>query len=160
MLALLMIYQLVNQERHRDLRSPFSDTKRGPLRTKWVLYYLLFPRMFTLCIQLASFSIYRKMIKLYYDLDTIRFRLSMNLTTEAEKINLIRAATSLRTKIAKFLSSTYRKNKLIANSTPRNPDPYGFEGIFARDIDTGELLSYEIDKLRTLSVIVNALWFN
>ena len=99
---------------------------------------------------IGEFSIYRKMIKLYYDLDTIRFRLSMNLTTEAEKINLIRAATSLRTKIAKFLSSTYRKNKLIANSTPRNPDPYGFEGIFARDIDTGELLSYEIDKLRTL----------
>ncbi|CAI4035316.1 hypothetical protein SMKI_12G4670 [Saccharomyces mikatae IFO 1815] len=126
----------------RYQKRPFED-EMGPILS------LISSHVYSM-YSIGEFAIYRKMIKLYYDLDTIRFRLSMDLTTETEKINLIRAATSLRTKIAKFLSSTYRKNKLVANYTPRNPDPYGFEGIFARDINTGELLSYKIDKLRTL----------
>ncbi|CAI4047115.1 guanine nucleotide exchange factor DCK1 SKDI_12G4460 [Saccharomyces kudriavzevii IFO 1802] len=126
----------------RYQKRPFKD-EMGPMLS------LISSHVYSM-YSIGEFTIYRKMIKLYYDLDTIRFRLSMDLTTETEKINLIREATSLRTKIAKFLSSTYRKNKLIANSTPRNPDPYGFEGIFARDISTGELLSYDIDELRIL----------
>ncbi|KOG98089.1 guanine nucleotide exchange factor DCK1 DI49_3919 [Saccharomyces eubayanus] len=121
---------------------PFKD-EMGPILS------LISSHVYSM-YSIGEFAIYRKMIKLYYDLDIIRFRLSMDLTTEREKVNLIRAATSLRTKIAKFLSSTYKKNKLLSNSTPRNPDPYGFEGIFARDINTGELLTYDIEKLRTL----------
>ncbi|XDT15723.1 Dock homology region 2 [Nakaseomyces glabratus] len=99
---------------------------------------------------LGEFEIHTKLVGLYYELDNIRLRLRLQLTTEIERIKLIRAANSLLAKISKFISSKGRTNRFLIQSKSSNPDPYGFEGIFARDIITGELLSYHDTELRTL----------
>ncbi|KAL3231494.1 DOCK-like protein 1 [Nakaseomyces bracarensis] len=98
----------------------------------------------------GEFDIYSKLVGLYYDLDNIRLRLRMHLTTDIERIKITRAANSLLAKISKFISSKGRTNRFLLDVRSSNPDPYGFEGIFARDIITGELLSFDKIELRTL----------
>lgn len=98
----------------------------------------------------GEFEIYSKLVGLYYDLDNIRLRLRLQLTTDIERIKITRAANSLLAKISKFISSKGRTNRFLLDVRSNNPDPYGFEGIFARDIITGELLSFDTIDLRTL----------
>ncbi|CCF56003.1 hypothetical protein KAFR_0A05680 [Kazachstania africana CBS 2517] len=99
----------------------------------------------------GEFIIYEKLTSLFYELDNIRLKLLFGLTTESERILLIRSASCELSKISKFISSKGKPNKFLLNNTaPIAPDPYGFESVFARDVNTGKLLSFDDTNLQTL----------
>lgn len=113
-----------------------------------------------------NFPIFEKITQLYYQLDTMRLFLTYELTTEAEKVMVIRSASWLLINISKFLASKDKKLGLSEQhsshayephysniASHENADPLGFESIFARNIFTGELPSYE---LGTFSTFVSA----
>lgn len=100
----------------------------------------------------GEFTIYEKLIELYYELDSIRLRLQFNLTTDSERITIIRTSTCLLTRISKFISSQGRSNRFFLKDAPASSDPYGFEGIFSRDINNGELQEYDTTGLQKLVV--------
>lgn len=118
-----------------------------------------------------EFIIYDNLIKLYHNIDRLRFKLKYNLTTERDKVRIIRTSCELLAQISKYFSTKGRTNKLHLtassnlgsnlitdtgsniSTTKHNPmlsDPYGYEGIFARDIVTGNLLQFNDSSLKTI----------
>ncbi|CCD27149.1 guanine nucleotide exchange factor DCK1 NDAI_0J02570 [Naumovozyma dairenensis CBS 421] len=113
----------------------------------------------------GEFKIYENLKDLYYELDNIRLRLQYSLITASERIKIIRTASCLLGRIAKYIASKGKSDKFynetgstvpnirsLASVAPTNidQDPYAFEAIFARDINTGELLDYESSDCQTL----------
>ncbi|EDO16685.1 hypothetical protein Kpol_1052p32, partial [Vanderwaltozyma polyspora DSM 70294] len=98
-----------------------------------------------------EYMIYYKLIQLYQELDRIRLRLRFHLTTEREKIRITRSAASFLPKLSKFISSRDKSTKSDGSPSKSKSvytDPSGYEGIFSRDIDTGELCSIKDSKLK------------
>lgn len=98
----------------------------------------------------GEFALFEKLTKAFYELDAIRSKLQFNLLTSYELIKVRRLASSLLASISKLIAS---QNKAYTGTTSFNQvtvDPSGAEGILARNIDTGELLSYEDDGLQSL----------
>lgn len=98
----------------------------------------------------GEFTIYEKLTLLFYKLDSIRVRLRFGLMTSSEYVKIIRAACSLLTNMSKLISSKGGSDNDASSSNQITSDPSGVEAIFARDINTGELLSYEKDSLQRL----------
>lgn len=103
----------------------------------------------------GEFTIYEKLTILFYKLDAICVRLRFGLMTSSEYVKIIKAASSLLTNMSKLISSKGGSDKDASSSNQITSDPSGVEAIFARDINTGELLSYEKDSLQ--SVMLNSM---
>lgn len=105
---------------------------------------------------MGEFEVFRQMILLYHQLDSIILRLKFELVTQMERTKLIRSACSLLANISKLISSKEKSNLSNGGAdsafNPQHSDPAGFESIFARDVDSGELFSYESNSLHKLMV--------
>ncbi|AQZ18313.1 YLR422W [Zygosaccharomyces parabailii] len=105
---------------------------------------------------MGEFFVYRQMTLLYHQLDSITLRLKFGLVTQTERTKVIRSATALLTNISKLISTKTKSKSLNGPSSsafnPQHSDPAGFESVFARDADTGELLSYKESSLHKLMV--------
>lgn len=98
----------------------------------------------------GDFALFQKLTNAFYELDAIRSRLQFSLLTSYELIKVRRLASALLASIGKLIAS---KHKSFAGATSFNQvteDPSGAEGIFGRNVETGELLSYEEDNLQSL----------
>ncbi|CCE61862.1 hypothetical protein TPHA_0B01900 [Tetrapisispora phaffii CBS 4417] len=89
---------------------------------------------------------YEQLTKLYCQLEKIHIKLRFNLYTNDNKSFLIRHATSIHSKACKHLTQDIKKelrnSKLNDKRNLSNKiDSSGFNGIFARDVNTGELLA-------------------
>lgn len=124
----------------------------------------------------GEYVIYNKLTQLYQDIDELRFKLKYNLTTQNEKQRVIERTCNLLAQISKYLSTKGRTNKLSLSSSGSSSlimddktqniscenglisgmsnyhlmtrDPYGYEGIFARDLNTGQLLRFKDSSLK------------
>lgn len=113
---------------------------------------------------LGEFEIFRKMIGLYHQLDSLTLRLRFGLVTQTERTKVIRSSSALLTNMSKLISSCNKSeeyNSVSANGNtdqhstafnPKKSDIVGYESIFGRDIDTGQLLSYEESSVQKLLV--------
>lgn len=129
---------------------PYGRYNKRPLSDEiGAILFLLSSHIFSKYAA-GEFEVYNKMILLYRKLDDIRLILVFDLYTEAEHLELIRSASCLLSKIAKYIFATARHNKSGSLSSILSKDPSGFQGIFARDVNTGELLSYDKTDLQTL----------
>lgn len=131
---------------------PFFRYLKRPLRDELGAVLALLCSHIYAMYSAGEFVISEELTKLYNELDNTRLKLQFELTTEPERIILIRSASCLLAKISKFISSKGRTNGTTVKSYPITPDPNGFEGIFARDINTGELVNYETTNLQGLMV--------
>ncbi|CAB4256191.1 similar to Saccharomyces cerevisiae YLR422W Protein of unknown function with similarity to human DOCK proteins (guanine nucleotide exchange factors) [Maudiozyma barnettii] len=129
---------------------PYGRYNKRPLRDEiGAILFLLSSHIFS-TYAAGEFEVYNKLIQLYQKLDDIRLILVFELNTEAEYLELIRSASCLLSKIAKYIFATGRLRNSNSLSSISSKDPCGFQGIFARDINTGELLSYDNTDLQTL----------
>ncbi|GAV47569.1 hypothetical protein ZYGR_0H04150 [Zygosaccharomyces rouxii] len=108
---------------------------------------------------LGEFEVFRNMVSLYHQLDSLTLRLRFNLVTQTERTIVIRSASALLTNFSKLISSkgesTQSNNGNDQNAVAFNPqksDSAGYESIFGRDIDTGQLLSYNDSSIQKLLV--------
>ncbi|SMN22707.1 similar to Saccharomyces cerevisiae YLR422W Protein of unknown function with similarity to human DOCK proteins (guanine nucleotide exchange factors) [Maudiozyma saulgeensis] len=129
---------------------PYGRYNKRPLRDEiGAILFLLSSHIFS-TYAASEFEVYNKLIQLYQKLDDIRLILVFDLYTQAEHLELIRSASCLLSKIAKYIFASGRHNNSHSLTSISSKDPCGFQGIFARDINTGELLSYDSTDLQTL----------
>lgn len=127
---------------------PYGRYNDRPLQDEiGAILFLLASHIFS-TYAAGEFSVHKKLINLYRESDSIRVILEFNLYTEAEYIDLIRSGSCLLAKIAKYIFATTRSKKLLSSTK----DPSGFQGIFARNTNSGELLSYDAVDLQTLVI--------
>lgn len=126
----------------RFLKRPFQD-EISPVLS------ILCSHIFAMYTQ-GEFSIFYKLVSLYYEFDMIRIQLSYRLSTEEGYATKKRYMSVLFAQISKLLSSKGRTNGCWGPKNAGDTDPSGFEGIFARDVNSCELLNFEDTSLRTL----------
>ncbi|SCV02688.1 LAMI_0H01970g1_1 [Lachancea mirantina] len=90
----------------------------------------------------GAFETADSLSQLYHELDDIRIKLEFRLTTKFEYEELLKEASSLTYKIAKFISNRGMRNFFITESSTI-VDSSGYGSILCRDLDTGELYKYE-----------------
>ncbi|QLQ79908.1 hypothetical protein HG537_0C05570 [Torulaspora globosa] len=98
----------------------------------------------------GDFNLFEQLVVCFYDLRAIRMKLHFKLYTSLEVIKISRAASALLANISKLISSRDKSGLGFFTSNPMTSDPTGVEGIFARDINTGQFLSYEGNSLQEL----------
>lgn len=108
---------------------------------------------------IGEFEVFRNMVSLYHQLDSLKLRLSFNLVTQTERTIVIRSASALLTNFSKLISSKSQPTQFNGgdsqNATVFNPqklDSAGYESVFGRDIDTGQLLSFNDSSIQKLMV--------
>ncbi|QLL32388.1 hypothetical protein HG536_0C05570 [Torulaspora globosa] len=98
----------------------------------------------------GDFNLFEQLVVCFYDLKAIRMKLHFKLYTSPEVVKISRAASALLANISKLISSKDKSGLGFLASNSMSSDPTGVEGIFARDINTGQLLSYEGNSLQGL----------
>lgn len=108
---------------------------------------------------LGEFEVFRNMISLYHQLDSLTLRLRFSLLTQTERTKVIRSASALLTNISKLISSRGKSNQSNGGNdqnaftfNPQKSDSAGYESVFGRDVDTGQLLSYDTSSVQELMV--------
>lgn len=99
----------------------------------------------------GEFVIYKKLAKVFYELESIRMRLLFDLLTATEAVDIIRSISCLLANISKLMSSRSQADALDGSSNKVTSDPAGSEAIFGRDLTTGKLLSYDHETLSSLT---------
>lgn len=98
----------------------------------------------------GDFNLFEQLVNIFYDLKTIRMKLHFKLYTSCEVTKISKAASALLANISKLISSKDKSGLGFLSLNSRVSDPTGVEAIFARDINTGQLLSYEDNSLQAL----------
>lgn len=162
---------ILNTNRPAKPPFPYLRFQDRPIQDEMAVMLIVLCSHIYFMYSCNEFAIYDNLLRLYHDIDQLRIRLKYNLTTEKERIHIIQTSCELLAQISKYFSTKGRINKLHspANSTKNsnpsanndstintikhNPilsDPCGYDGIFARDISTGDLLQFNHSSLKTL----------
>lgn len=162
---------ILNTDRPAKPPFPYFRFQDRPIQDEMAVMLIVLCSHIYVMYSCNEFIIYDNLLKLYHDIDRLRIRLKYNLTTEKDRVHIIKTSCELLAQISKYFSTKGRTNKinlpansnkkpdllanndLIINTIKHNPllsDPCGYDGIFARDINTGDLLQFNHSSLKTL----------
>lgn len=98
----------------------------------------------------GDFGLYEQLVNIFYEMEAIRMKLHSKLYTSHEVVKIARVASALLANISKLVSSKDKNDLEFITSSRMGSDPTGVEGIFGRNLKTGELLTYDDESLRSL----------
>lgn len=144
----------LNSKKKTKIPFPYDRLQNSSVQPEInVTLSVLCSQIFTL-YSLGDFVRFEECLKLYKQLDDIRCKLSYNLMSKMDNLYLMSRLNNLMANISKYFSVM---KPIFQNSNPNNDenmaminDAKGYEGVFGRDIETGNLLDDKNVSLKQL----------